>query len=71
MTEPALPATLAAKPNVPLCDQTLEQLRAERDYWVARVESYTCWGAGLKFADSCRAACESWIARREREADHG
>lgn len=62
-----LPPSLAVSPNIPWERQTLDQLRAERDYWVAQVRAATGF-ASAKNADDNRRACEAWIARRERAA---
>jgi hypothetical protein len=62
-----LPPSLAVNPNIPMEQQTLDQLRAERDYWVKRVETAAGW-ASAKAADDFRRGCEAWIARRRRES---
>jgi uncharacterized protein YhaN len=62
-----LPESLAVKPNIALEDQTLDQLRAERDYWVQHVKDAAGF-ASAKAADDFRKGCEAWISRREREA---
>ncbi|GLI92361.1 hypothetical protein [Methylocystis echinoides] len=59
MTE--LPESLRVRPNIPWRDQTLAQLRQERDYWAEKLES---GGAALEFMREC----ERWIRRREKEA---
>ncbi len=62
---PTLPPSLAVTPNIPFSEQTLEQLVQERDYWQAKIDIATGWGAHLA---SCREnirACEQWIKRRQ------
>lgn len=71
MAEITLPPSLAVTPNIPLERQSLAELRLERAYWQAKVESATCWGASLKAAVYFRSACDVWIGRRERDAAHG
>jgi hypothetical protein len=61
-----LPPSLAVTPNIAWEAQTLEQLRAERDYWIARVASAPGF-ASAKAADDFRLSCEAWILKRERE----
>lgn len=58
-----LPPSLAVKPNIPMSEQTLEQLQAERDYWVKQVETAPGF-ASAKAADDFRKGCEAWIAKR-------
>ena len=65
MTE-QLPPSLQVKPNIPWEAQTIDQLKAERDYW-NRMLSTAPGFASAKAADDFRRACESWIAKRERE----
>ena len=60
-----LPESLATVPNIPLCDQTLDQLIAERDYWNHKVESAPAWGAALPVARSFLDACNREIRRRK------
>lgn len=62
-----LPPSLAAKPNIPWADQTLDQLRAERAYWQARIDEATGWGAAVGAAAGFRDQCDAWIVRRQRE----
>lgn len=64
-----LPPSLQVTPNIPWADQTIEQLRLERDYWERKVEETTGF-ASASVADQFRMACEKWIARREKEAEH-
>jgi hypothetical protein len=45
----------------------LEQLREERDYWVACIENAAGF-ASAKAADDFRSCCDAWIYKREREA---
>jgi hypothetical protein len=71
MTERQLPPSLAVVPNIPYEEQTLEQLRLERDYWQMLIDKATSWGASLKAADDFCKACEAWIKRREAEANGG
>ena len=60
------PATLVAKPNIAFEAQTLEQLKAERDYWIKVVE--TASGCASAYAaDSFRRGAEAWIKRREAD----
>lgn len=65
---PPLPPSLAVTPNIPHAEQTLEQLRAERSYWDAKVKSAPGWGASVGAADAFLRSCDAWIARREKEA---
>lgn len=60
------PASLSVSPNIPWEDQTIEQLREERDYWQMRVETAAGF-ASAKAADDFRRACEAWIDRRINE----
>lgn len=60
------PATLVAEPNIPFEAQTVEQLRAERDWWIKMVEIAPGF-ASAKAADDFRKGCEAWIKRREAE----
>ena len=61
------PPSLAITPNIPWEKQTIEQLEAERDYWIKCVETATGF-ASAKAADNFRKACEAWIKRRQAEA---
>lgn len=61
-----LPPSLAVSPNIAMEHQTVEQLRAERDYWIEQVRTATGWSSA-KAADDFRKGCEAWIKRRERE----
>ena len=63
-----LPPSLAVIPNIPHSEQTLEQLRAERDYWDRKVREAPGWGASLSAAAGFRESCNVWIRRREKEA---
>lgn len=47
---------------------TLDQLREERDHWLARLNEATGWGASVGAAHGFLEACEVWIRKREREA---
>lgn len=49
-------------------DMTLEELKAEYDYWDRKILAATQWGAALGAAAEFRDECAGWIARREREA---
>ena len=60
-----LPPSLAAKPNIAWRDQTLDQLYAERDYWVSKTEG--TWGGAVGAAIEFRDGCNAWIRKRERE----
>lgn len=62
----ALPESLASKPNIAWEHQTLEQLKAERDYWIDRVKNASGFSSA-KAADDFRRGCEAWIERREAE----
>ena len=62
-----LPPSLAALPPIPFERQTIEQLEAERDYWIKKVQAATGF-ASAKTADNFRKACEAWIKRRQAEA---
>lgn len=57
---PNLPPSLAVKPNIAWEHQTIEQLEAERDYWIARVADASGF-ASAKAADDFRRGCERWI----------
>lgn len=70
MAETTLPPSLAVTPNIPWEAQTLAQLRAERDYWSARVAAAPGF-ASAKCADDFSRGCEAWIKRREQEQSHG
>lgn len=61
-----LPPSLAVTPNIALEHQTIEQLRAERDYWIEQIRTAPGF-ASAKAADDFRKGCEAWIKRRERE----
>lgn len=61
-----LPPSLAAQPNILPQDQTLEQLEAERDYWLHKEETAPGPASG-SFAYQCRRVCDMWIARRQAE----
>lgn len=61
-----LPPSLAVSPNIAWEDQTIEQLEAERDYWLKR-ESASVGPASGVAAYNFRIACEKWIARRRQE----
>lgn len=65
MTE-QLPPSLRVSPNIAPEHQTLDQLRAERDYWQRRVEKAPGF-ASAKAADDFRRGCETWIRKREAE----
>lgn len=65
------PPSLTATPNIPLHKQTLEQLIAERDYWQAKIEGATSWGAAVGAAAEFRDDCQLWIDRRQKEAGNG
>ncbi|MCP1200095.1 hypothetical protein [Notoacmeibacter sp. MSK16QG-6] len=64
----SLPPSLAVVPNIPLDEQTLDQLRDEEAYWDARVKDAPGF-ASAKAADDFRRACRDWIAIRERERE--
>lgn len=65
-TTPELPPSLRVTPNIPMSEQTLDQLRAERDYWDAQVQSAPGF-TSAKAADDFLRGCEAWIERREIE----
>lgn len=65
-----LPPSLAVTPNIPWEKQTLEQLMAERDYWIESVRTAPGF-ASAKAADDFRQGCEAWIAIREKEMRDG
>jgi uncharacterized protein YhaN len=67
MSPTELPPSLTARPNIPFEMQTLEQLRAERDYW-ARCVADAGGFASANAADKFRKRCEAWIQRREQES---
>jgi hypothetical protein len=62
-----LPPSLAVKPNIPLRMQTIEQLRAERDYWLRKVNDAECWGAAYSAAMSFHRACVNEIKWRKEQ----
>ena len=64
-----LPPSLAVKPNIPLRMQTLEQLYAERDYWLSKVSNAESWGAAHNAACSFHRACVNEIKWREAHND--
>lgn len=43
----SLPPSLAAVPNIPPREQTLDQLLAEKAYWEARLSAKSGWGAAV------------------------
>jgi hypothetical protein len=59
-----LPESLAVKPNIPWSKQTVEQLKAERAYWEARINEATGWGASVGVAAEFLKGCDIEIARR-------
>jgi hypothetical protein len=61
-----LPESLRVSPNIPWENQTLEQLRAERDYWESCIRKASGF-ASAKAADDFRRGCEGWITRRQSE----
>lgn len=63
-----LPASLAVKPNIPHAQQTLEQLREERDHWDNQVRLADPVGAARTWALRCLKLCEDEIASRLRSA---
>jgi hypothetical protein len=63
-----LPPSLAVKPNIPLRMQTLEQLRAERDYWLSKVTRGERWGAAYNAASSFHRACVDELRRRREQS---
>jgi hypothetical protein len=65
-----LPASLAAKPNIPWEHQTLEQLIEERDYWIKKVEDASGWASAYA-ADGFRKACEAWIKLKTQPSKEG
>ena len=68
MTEaPLLPPSLAVSPNIPLAEQTLEQLQQERDYWRSMANSATTWGASYAVATDFARACQTWIEIRQKD----
>lgn len=68
MTDTTLPPSLAVSPNIPWEEQSLAQLRAERDYWLEKVKTAPGFPSA-NAADKFRQACEKWIARREQEEE--
>lgn len=62
--EPSLPPSLAVVPNIPPRRQTPDQLRAERDYWQAKLDIATCWGAATSAVASFRDECDRELNRR-------
>lgn len=61
-----LPPSLAVTPNIAWEDQTIEQLEAERAYWVEKVRTAPGF-ASAKAAYDFQRGCEAWITRRKRE----
>lgn len=59
-----LPPSLAAKPNIPWHQQTVEQLQAERDFWQRKMDSKDCWGAALGAAAGFRRGCMNELKKR-------
>lgn len=66
MADKLLPPSLAVTPNIPPEKQTIEQLEAERDYWIEAVKNASGF-ASAKAADDFRKGCEAWIVRRRKE----
>jgi len=64
-TDLPLPPSLAVTPNIPLREQTLEQLEAERDWWRAKLDGFSQWGAGVSATAGFLRACENEIAHRK------
>jgi hypothetical protein len=64
-----LPESLATIPNIPWQSQTIEQLKAERDYWNSKIKSADGWGASVGAAIKFRDACTREIQRRELDED--
>ena len=64
MKEPALPPSLAIRPNIPPRFQTSAQLEAERDYWQYFIDTATTWSASVSFAVVCRDITVAELARR-------
>ena len=60
-----LPESLRVVPNIPTREQTIDQLKAERDYWHEMIMSSPSWGAAVAAAYEFRAACEAELKRRE------
>lgn len=63
-----MPPTDTPTPERALAEMTLEELRAEREMWNARVLGAECWGASLIFAAKQRDAYDREIARRSADA---
>lgn len=57
-----LPPSLAQAPNIPLHEQTLEQLLLERDYW--REKAYGATEGDYVEAYKWWQACERMIERK-------
>lgn len=56
--EVSMPDSLAVQPNIPMMNQTIEQLKEELAYWIKRD------GKGPReYVRECR----EWIARKEAE----
>jgi len=64
-----LPESLATKPNIPWQSQTIEQLKAERDYWNSKIKSADEWWESVGEAIKFRDACTREIQRRELDED--
>ncbi len=65
MNNQVLPPSLSVTPNIRVQDQTLDQLRLERDYWQGKVDKATEWGAAVGAANEFLLECEREIQRRK------
>lgn len=63
----SLPPSLAAKPNIPFEEQTLEQLKLEHAYWAEQIANANGWGAGVGAAQEFMETCAAWIKRHGKQ----
>lgn len=53
----------------PFSEMTLEELREEETHWQSIIDGSTAWGAGVGAANGFLKECQSWITRRQFEAE--
>ncbi len=59
-----LPPSLAVIPNIPVKDQTDEQLILEGNYWQQKIDKATEWGAAVSAAHEFLLECRVELRRR-------
>lgn len=62
-----LPESLARVPNIPVEEQTIEQLKAERDYWQSIIDGAPIWGGSLTAAAEFMHDCNQELRRRKND----